>query len=326
MATLSIIIPVYNAAAHIERCVNSILAQTFTDFEAIFVNDGSTDDAPDWIRKQSAKDARIVLVDKPNGGVSSARNMGISKAIGEWVTFLDSDDWLQPGYLQDLFSATQNESDVDFVVDGFQRVSDQGAVLYTEIFPAQLLKATDTAQIFNRLRLHDYGYCWAKMYRKSILDKRSDWFNVKLTLYEDTLFVFEYLLHCNKVQFCGNINYNYLENQQSLTTKKRSFSYSYEPYRALVDFTNKHFDNQVAVMNHRWAIYMNDAIISNYLSVKDKKQRIANLKQFNAEDWQLYRQYFKPFNIFFTLFKYLLVQQRFALADLIMNLYFMRNR
>ena len=92
--TISIIVPVYNAEKYLHRCVDSILAQTFTDFELLLINDGSKDNSGKICDEYAAKDPRVRVFHKENGGVSSARNMGLDNAKGEWVTFVDSDDWL----------------------------------------------------------------------------------------------------------------------------------------------------------------------------------------------------------------------------------------
>ena len=95
-----IIVPIYNAEAYIPRCVDSILKQTFTDFELLLVNDGSRDGSLDVCRRYAAEDSRVRVLDKPNGGVSSARNLGLENAAAEWVMFADADDWIEPNTLE----------------------------------------------------------------------------------------------------------------------------------------------------------------------------------------------------------------------------------
>ena len=92
---ISIIIPVYKAEKYINRCVDSILAQTFTDWELLLINDGSPDNSSSICDLYAARDSRIKVFHKENGGVSSARNLGLEKATGEWITFVDSDDWIR---------------------------------------------------------------------------------------------------------------------------------------------------------------------------------------------------------------------------------------
>ena len=100
MPLISIVVPIYNAENYLQRCVDSILAQTYGDFELLLVNDGSSDGSLDICQRYAAEDSRVRVIDKPNGGVSSARNMGIESATAEWVMFVDADDWIEPNTLE----------------------------------------------------------------------------------------------------------------------------------------------------------------------------------------------------------------------------------
>lgn len=322
MAKISIVVPVYNAASYITRCINSILGQTFTEFQAVLVNDGSTDDSAAIIKESIKDDPRFILINKENGGVSAARNTGLKHVTAEWVTFLDSDDWLGEKYFEALLAAAGQEAHIDMVLAGYRRVNNSGTVLYTKKFEQAIVAANDYPTLFNQYHLHDYGYCWAKLFRKEILDRGDSWFNTNISLYEDTLFIFEYLKHTNKVCFMAGINYNYLENQQSITNRKRDFNFSYLPFRALADFTFENFGTGIEMINRRWAIYMNDALISNYTLSQDKNERLKNLDKFKPEDWELYKSHFQPFNVFFALFKMLLMNKKVRVADFLMKNYF----
>ena len=120
--TISVIIPVYNAESYLDGCIKSFINQTFTDFELILVNDGSSDRSSEICSRAAADDGRIVLIDKKNGGVSSARNAGLDAASGDWIVFADSDDFAQPDCLRVLLEAAIN-SKADFAVGGVRRVT-----------------------------------------------------------------------------------------------------------------------------------------------------------------------------------------------------------
>ena len=102
---ISVIIPVYNAAPYLRACLDSVLAQSYTDLEILLINDGSTDESPAICRQYAQKDARIRLIDQENGGVSRARNVGLANAAGDYITFVDSDDRISPDYLERLYAA-----------------------------------------------------------------------------------------------------------------------------------------------------------------------------------------------------------------------------
>lgn len=124
MATplISIIVPVYNAAEYLPMCLDSLLSQCFTDWEAICVNDGSKDDSLNILRAYAARDERIRIIDRPNGGVSSARNHGMRQAQGKYLLMVDSDDTLAPGALSVLHDAAARYPDADIVLAGILRI------------------------------------------------------------------------------------------------------------------------------------------------------------------------------------------------------------
>ena len=100
MPKISVIVPVYNTEKYLHRCIDSILAQTFTDFELLLIDDGSKDNSGAICDEYAAKDSRVRVFHKENGGVSSARNLGLDNVRGEWVTFVDSDDWVEKEYIE----------------------------------------------------------------------------------------------------------------------------------------------------------------------------------------------------------------------------------
>ena len=109
MATVSIVVPVYKVEKYLKRCVDSILAQTFTDYELILVDDGSPDNCPEICDELAEKHSQIYVIHQKNGGLSAARNSGIEWALknseSEWITFIDSDDWIHPQYLESMLNA-----------------------------------------------------------------------------------------------------------------------------------------------------------------------------------------------------------------------------
>ena len=116
--TISVIVPVYNAEKTLRRCVDSILAQTFEDFELILINDGSKDQSGDICDEYAAKDSRVKTIHKTNGGVSSARNAGLRIAQGEYIAFIDSDDYIDNDYLLGF-----KHYDADLIISGAKLIS-----------------------------------------------------------------------------------------------------------------------------------------------------------------------------------------------------------
>lgn len=118
MPQISIIVPVYKAEAYLHRCVDSILAQTFTDFELLLIDDGSPDKSGEICDEYAQKDSRVRVIHKENGGVSSARQRGLDESVGEYTIHADPDDWVEPGMLDELYNKAKEE-DADMVICDF---------------------------------------------------------------------------------------------------------------------------------------------------------------------------------------------------------------
>ena len=110
---ISIIVPVFNAAQYLQECLDSILSQSFNDFELILIDDGSTDNSLSICQSYERRDSRIKIISGPNQGVSAARNKGLNVACGEWITFVDPDDWVEPTHVSTLYNAQKKNRDMD---------------------------------------------------------------------------------------------------------------------------------------------------------------------------------------------------------------------
>ena len=121
MELVSIIVPVYNCAQFLNRCMDSLVNQTLKDIEIICINDGSTDNSPEILQEYAAKDSRIKIINKENGGLSSARNRGLAAAQGEYLGFVDSDDWVDLDFFEKLYNAAK-KYDTDIATGGIIRL------------------------------------------------------------------------------------------------------------------------------------------------------------------------------------------------------------
>ncbi len=194
---ISIIVPVYNVEQYLLRCIDSILAQTFTDFEVLLVDDGSKDRSGAICDEYAAKDRRVRVFHKPNGGVSSARNVGLENARGEWIGFVDSDDYVKADFLSAFFKQRQ---DADMLSQGFyspnwmnksaMTISEKDEIIDGDSLASFVLRMTKTSQI---------GYLWCKLFRRQIIEKYSIRFEESVCHMEDRLFVYNYLSHSNRV-------------------------------------------------------------------------------------------------------------------------------
>ena len=188
---ISIVVPVYNIERYIEQCVLSICDQTYKNIEIMLIDDGSTDRTAVLGRKYTELDNRFRLVEKDNGGVSSARNSGIDNAKGEWVLFVDADDVLVNTALEVLNSSINSTSSAGMYIWGWEEFSKTGII--SEKLYSCLSSTVATMDIRKRLFTGDpyMGYVWNKLFRRDLIyDLR---FDVNIKYNEDRLFIFEYL-------------------------------------------------------------------------------------------------------------------------------------
>ena len=194
MSFISIIIPVYNTVQYLSRCIESVLSQSFGDFELLLVDDGSNDGSGDVCDSYENRDMRIRVFHKKNGGVCSARNLGIANALGEWLYFVDSDDELLPDALQTLVDCISD--DVDSVMGGIVEVNENGDVSVLEKRVVQLLtkKQTVMSLYVGYGSYYDYcGYMCIWLLRRSVISDHSLLFDPTIAIKEDSLFSMQFI-------------------------------------------------------------------------------------------------------------------------------------
>ena len=213
---ISIIVPVYKAERYLPRCIESILRQTYQNFELILVDDGSPDNCGAICDKYAQKDNKIKVIRKQNGGVSSARNYGIDVAQGEFIYFVDSDDWLPKNSLQLHIDAMQ-KGDVQLTIGSSQHRALRITIGY---FKSELIDLQDPALNLNGILLRGYAP-WNTLFLKSIIVENNIKFCENMRLGEDTLFVREYLKHVRRLYTMRDVGYYYNRlNEKAATTKK----------------------------------------------------------------------------------------------------------
>lgn len=216
-AIVSIIIPVYNAESYLEECLDSVLAQSYENLEIILVNDGSTDSSSTICTKYAAQDIRVKFYTKNNGGVSSARNLALEHVTGDFITFIDSDDFISPYFVKELLSAIQNS---DLSLCGYNRLKNKETI--SMILP-QKCKMT-REQLFEYTLCSNYisGYLCTKMFRTSIVSKLHLRFNPALKVGEDMLWIIQYYNACQSGLYVNQPLYNYRLNEVSALQKMKS--------------------------------------------------------------------------------------------------------
>lgn len=210
MPMVSVVIPVYKVEKYLRRCLDSLIAQTFTDWQAICIDDGSPDRSPAILDEYAARDARIKVIHRANAGVSSARNLGIENASGDYIHFLDADDWIDPEYYQAMMTIAM-DSGADMVVSGF--VSDNK---YTK--PIIYKNVQQVRGISDKLRLTRAltdSYVWRYLFKTDFIRDNNMCFDTNLIAQEDTLFVLNAVADANAIVSVPWVNYHYMFNENS---------------------------------------------------------------------------------------------------------------
>ena len=191
---ISIIVPVYKTERFLSACISSILAQTFTDFELILVDDGSPDSCPALCDAAAAKDSRIRVIHKKNGGQSTARNAGLDAAHGEWIAFVDSDDTITPDYCAKLYAAVQ-ATGAQMAVCNYRQVDESGQPLKEQYLHVRA-EVLDQKQALEHCTLLPYMVVWNKLFYAAIFEKLR--FRENL-IYEDTILMAQAIEQTEKV-------------------------------------------------------------------------------------------------------------------------------
>jgi len=211
---ISIVLPVYNSEMTLERCIDSILSQTYTQYKLIIVNDGSTDLSQSIIDRYAESDDRVIVVSKENGGVSSARNVGIDKAKGEYICFVDSDDYVAPTYLEELDNCITG-NDTDLAICLISRSKDLESDKVTCFDDKNLL----IQSIVNNEE-HNAGP-YNKLFKRDLIGNLR--FAEDIYLGEDTLFCVEYAKKCRNAVRINKVLYYYeVPTSSTLYVKDRS--------------------------------------------------------------------------------------------------------
>ena len=227
LSRVSIIVPVFNVEKYLSRCIDSILSQSFTDFELLLIDDGSLDNSGRICDEYSKIDHRIRVFHKENGGVSSARNLGIENAVGDYLFFVDSDDYIDDCYLSDFMI-----HDEDLICQTAKIISEGGSVINTPARNELTEKniGFDTG-LFTQLLLDGvFNWTHSKRFRSSIVKDNGILFDTSINFAEDTLFVIQYSRFIRSIRVENTANYRYVVYRSRITL---SNDYSEERIKVL---------------------------------------------------------------------------------------------
>lgn len=218
MCEISIIIPVYNTDKYLRRCLDSISGQTFRKYEVILVDDGSADNSPAICDEYSSKDTRISVVHKANGGVSSARNTGLDIAKGKYITFIDSDDWIEADYLQELLNAADDTCEL--VVSGIVYNYEDGTHKYSKL-DRRTFASSDAVGFHELIESRLYYGPVNKLFVNRIIRDNRLTFPEDITYGEDRIFNCAYMYYVRNIATTDYAGYHYIiHSSDSLASAK----------------------------------------------------------------------------------------------------------
>lgn len=285
---ISVIVPVYNLETYLPKCIDSILSQTFTGFELLLIDDGSSDNSGIICNQYADKDSRIKVFHKSNGGLSSARNCGLNNAKGRWVTFIDSDDYVGERYLQDLFEAI--EEGVDLVVQGLSHIKENGEdIPYGFSIPIgkYFYTRSDFKKMFREQHLAMRCHSVSKLFNREFIEANKLRYCEDIYFCEDVLFLYEYLnIDWNRICFSSQSNYFYVDRSTSLVHRKGTFENELRLFRyvnSVVDPFIERGDCDVEDFDSAYFLHRAITVASS----------IADLKKITHNEWLFFCRYFK---------------------------------
>ena len=254
MPQISIIVPVYNAEKYLSQCLDSILNQTFKDFECICIDDGSTDTSLTILQKYANIDSRIKIINQENKGVSSARNIGIKNSLGQYLLFVDSDDWLTEDCLDKTFNKIKNTS-ADVVQFNYKfYYSKEEKYESKTILESEKIKKEDT--ISSVLQKSYEGPVWRRIYKKDVLLKNNLLFYEGRSSSEDGVFSAILFLYTKNIVYVQDELYIYRKQISSSLTNnlnKLFVDWFYNFYIMIKDVKNRGFLSEEAI---KWCIHV----------------------------------------------------------------------
>lgn len=284
MNRISVIVPVYNTEQYLTRCIDSILSQSFTDFELLLIDDGSTDGSENICDIYAEKDSRVRVFHKENGGVSSARNLGLDEAKGEWICFVDSDDELLPDGLKVMAEGISKE--VSLVMAGYVICDDNGSLIYSiDKLISYLIDPRQAAkEMFMPTDYGYQGYICSKLLRLSEVRKNKIRFSEVVFFNEDRLFLTQYICAMEK-SACYNTKpvYAYYERSGSaMMLLKKGFNPKF-----VTDF-----EAQVMMRENVWSRFLDGELreLSDYEVYRSYRRIVGMIDEFQVDDKALLHQ------------------------------------
>ncbi len=285
---ISIIIPIYKVEAYLRDCLNSVQKQTYTNFEVLLINDGSPDNSDQICLEFEQKDTRFNYFYKENGGVSSARNLGLEKTVGKWVVFVDSDDTVEENYLKDFIDNFDKDESV-LILQDFKRKKNEEIFKRYQGYSDVFIKIPYELDKFINNYKYTQGYLWNKIFNAKIIKFNNIRFDNDLSLCEDEIFYFSYIKYIKGIKVISKDNYIYVDRENSLTKKYPQL----EAQLKYINYSNKFLDylfyniNENDYLNYNSKVKNRNFKYTLYTLILDREYtfsyKLLCLKKFKSE-------------------------------------------
>jgi glycosyltransferase involved in cell wall biosynthesis len=227
---ISVIVPIYMIERYLGICIESILNQTYINLEIILVDDGSKDRCPEICDLYSRKDKRIKVIHKSNGGLVSARKAGLIESTGEYISYVDGDDWIGPGFIESLFIAIST-TNADMVCAGHTRDLFEQSVHFINVIPPGIYENEKLEKLWSSMISYERYYCpgittyvWNKLFQRNVLLSSQLAVDNRITIGEDAAVTYPALLQSKQVVVIDNVSYHYRQREDSMLKQTSCFS------------------------------------------------------------------------------------------------------
>lgn len=274
---VSVIIPVYNAERYLIPCLDSLACQTLQECEFIFINDGSRDQSGEIIEKYSKNDSRIKLIHQENKGVSMARNAGLQEAVGEFVGFVDADDYIEKDMFTNLYN-TALEGDYDVVISNFESEIEGRKVITRYPFPIHTMLTREYIEqeiLTFYLKSDQLNTVWNKLYKRKVINENNVNFPEKVALGEDGLFNMQFFRHAMNTIYIDYTGYHYREVAGSATRnilEKDYFSRALEVYTMDIPDMGSSYIHSISNKQLRSIRLINSVMAYVYIYLKSSNE------------------------------------------------------
>lgn len=291
---ISVMVPVYNTSKYLKKCLESISTQSLKDIEIIVVNDGSTDKSLEIIKEFKEKDNRIIIINKKNGGLTSARNAALEVAQGKYCLNVDSDDYIEKDYLEDLYKRAEKDN-LDMVISNiifsYENKKKNYILNDLNIIDTEIIDGIEYLKKF--YIKNPYGYTWNKLIRREIYVKYDLKYNEKIFMLEDMELIGRLSYFCKRIGKVNKAYYNYRQggNPSNLVTEKNLLD-RYICYCCLKEFYLKYEELEILkLLKRNFNLKITRSILKNEYGISEKTKQILKeyLESIKKDDFIFFR-------------------------------------